>query len=158
MPSPRQQDTPLEASPEDLFSDDSENYNDVSDVEFVRPMPALPRFVPVTFFNGTPQDTPTLRRLVARRPGSTRRTRWGLNLRRPLSMEAYTLLGLNDYEVTSSEILEAWQTLAWQYHPVLIDGQGQEFAAMDMARIDAVKDMLMNPELRKKYHDDGIMP
>lgn len=112
----------------------------------------------MTMFSGTPQDTPTLRRQTRRFPRPVSRTRWSLNLERPISMEAYNLLGLDDFTATSSEILEAWQVLAWHYHPSLVEEQQLEVAAMDMQRIDAVKDMLLDPVLREQYYDTGIMP
>lgn len=73
-------------------------------------------------------------------------------------MQVYTELGLTEWRVNSSTITGAWKKEALQWHPDKVSEEMKDHATRKMQRLNAVKEMLLDPNKRYQYHLNGRVP
>ncbi|KAI4954520.1 hypothetical protein J4E86_005829 [Alternaria arbusti] len=152
-PSPRLPDTPFRFSPADPLWENTENYE-----PYIETPPTTPLGPPSTPLGPTASVGPppplSTRALRPRRDRASSLA----NLLPPVNMLAYNMLGLQNWRISSIGINLAYRKVASRTHPDMVAPAQKELATLDMQQINAVKDMLMDKDLRIKYHRDGLIP
>lgn len=76
----------------------------------------------------------------------------------PIDMYLYEMMGLNDWQVSTTAIKVAWRKKALQLHPDRVVEEQRERATLDMQLLNAAKEVLCDSARRAQYHLDGKMP
>ncbi|KAI4950268.1 hypothetical protein J4E91_004925 [Alternaria rosae] len=152
-PSPRLPDTPFRFSPADPLWEDFENYEPYTETPPTNPLgpPSTPLGPTAPVGPPPPLSTRALHPRHARASSAA-------NLLPPVNMLAYYMLGLQNWRISSIGISLAYRKVASRTHPDMVAPAQKELATLDMQQINAVKDMLMDKDLRIKYHRDGLIP
>lgn len=70
----------------------------------------------------------------------------------------YDLLGLESWDVTVDEIKNAYRAIVVIIHPDKVPEDQREAATAEMQKVNGAKEVLLDEQLRRKYHYDGELP
>ncbi|RMZ68322.1 hypothetical protein GMOD_00009930 [Pyrenophora seminiperda CCB06] len=158
-PAHRAPDEPFVALPSDPFFEDVENYTP----SHLTP-PATPPTLPVLPPTPSAGPPPAPRRLRRRQAYSdlrimTKTKTSATPLPEPLSMAAYHVLELSNWEVSPEVIRVAYRIVALAAHPDRARTEEEkEEKTRVMQRVNAAREVLVGggPARRRRYHRDGV--
>ncbi|KAF1829408.1 hypothetical protein BDW02DRAFT_602575 [Decorospora gaudefroyi] len=150
-PSPLRPDTPFTFSPMDPDWEDIENYN--TQPFFTPPgTPLDPFIIPYT------PAAPLSPSSAQVRPRHSGQVMAPANLLPPVNMIVYNMLGLDSWNVSADTIGLAYYSVSLNSHPDKVSDKEKELASLEMKQINVAKELLLDADNRRKYHQDGVVP
>jgi hypothetical protein len=92
------------------------------------------------------------------RPARRRRASAANAPRAPNNMVLYNLLELQDWNAGTEQIQVAYRRAAMKYHPDRVPADQQHEATVQMQRVNAAKEVLLDARRRRAYNRSGKLP
>jgi hypothetical protein len=175
LPSPHAPDVPRPFSSTDPLWESNENYFSYTAPPPTHhdPTPAQPsnnrpapretprptsRPAPSPAPHPSPHPTPRPTSQSGSRPARRRRTSAVGAPRTPNNMVLYNLLGLEDWNAGTEQIKLAYKKAAMKFHPDRVPAGQRQEATVQMQRVNAAKEVLLDTRRRRAYNRSGKLP
>jgi hypothetical protein len=154
-PSPRAPEAPWPSSSADPLWENRENYflYTIPVAAPRNPSPAQP-----SNSRPTPRPTPRPAPQPVPRPARRRRASAANTPRAPNNMVLYNLLELQDWNAGAEQIQVAYRRAAMKYHPDRVPADRRHEATVQMQRVNAAKEVLLDARRRRAYNRSGKLP